>query len=111
MAQIIELMGHFPKRLALSGKYSHEMFNRRGELRNIQRLRMWRLADVLREKYVMPKKEGEALADFLEKMLQLDPAQRATAGEMTEHLWLTYKLEEGSSKVTSSPSSERRWSV
>lgn len=110
MAQIIELMGHFPKRLALSGKYSHEMFNRRGELRNIQRLRMWRLEDVLREKYVMPKKDAEVLADFLEKMLQLDPTQRATAGEMTDHPWITFKPDEEPPKVTS-PSSERRWSV
>ncbi|KAI8356047.1 kinase-like domain-containing protein [Mortierella sp. GBAus27b] len=110
MAQIIELMGLFPKRLALSGKYSHEMFNRRGELRNIQRLRMWRLEDVLREKYMMPKKDAELLSDFLEKMLQLDPAQRATAGQMAEHPWVTFKPEGEPPKVAS-PSSERRWSV
>ncbi len=31
MAQILELLGDMPRSLALSGKYSHEMFNRRGE--------------------------------------------------------------------------------
>jgi serine/threonine-protein kinase SRPK3 len=30
VAQIMELLGEMPKALALSGKYSHEMFNRRG---------------------------------------------------------------------------------
>lgn len=30
VAQIMELLGEMPKTLALSGKYSHEMFNRRG---------------------------------------------------------------------------------
>jgi hypothetical protein len=30
MAQIIELMGEFPKSLAFSGKYSPDFFNRKG---------------------------------------------------------------------------------
>ena len=30
IAQIIELMGEFPKSLAFSGKYSSDFFNRRG---------------------------------------------------------------------------------
>ncbi|KAI8604079.1 serine/threonine-protein kinase SRPK2 [Dissophora ornata] len=114
MAQIIELMGHFPRKLALSGKYSHEMFNRKGDLRSIQKLRMWRLEDVLREKYVMPPKEAELLAQFLERMLQLDPAQRATAGQMTDHEWLRYNTDEGEEDErakSTSPNSERRWSV
>jgi len=93
LAQIIELMGPLPKKLVTNGKYSHERFNRRGELRNIHKLRMWPLKDVLREKYVMPEEEAALLTDFLEKMLQLDPAKRATAGEMTKHPWLQYKLD------------------
>jgi serine/threonine-protein kinase SRPK3 len=32
VAQIMELLGEMPRSLALSGKYSHEMFNRRGGL-------------------------------------------------------------------------------
>lgn len=32
IAQIIELMGEFPKGLALSGKYSGDFFNRKGTL-------------------------------------------------------------------------------
>ncbi|KAF9199119.1 serine/threonine protein kinase, CMGC group [Haplosporangium sp. Z 27] len=110
MAQIIELMGKFPKKLALSGKYSHEIFNRRGELRNILKLRMWRPEDVLREKYIMPPQDAKVLAQFLEKMLALDPTQRATASEMIQHPWLQYKPDDEPAK-TSSPSSERRWSV
>ncbi|KAG0214953.1 serine/threonine protein kinase, CMGC group [Mortierella sp. GBA30] len=110
MAQIIELMGRFPKRLALNGKYSHELFNRRGELRHIQKLRMWPLAAVLREKYMMPSSEADVLADFLESMLQLDPMQRATAGKMTHHRWLGFRHED-SHEDTSLPIDERRHSV
>lgn len=32
IAQIMELLGEMPRSLALSGKYSHEIFNRRGKL-------------------------------------------------------------------------------
>ena len=94
MAQIIELMGNFPKRLALSGKFSHELFNRKGELRHIQKLRMWPLQDVFREKYMLPREESEFIADFLAGMLRLDPGQRATAGEMAKHGWLSFKYED-----------------
>ncbi|KAI0476283.1 kinase-like domain-containing protein [Xylariaceae sp. FL0804] len=51
IAQIIELLGPFPKELWKPGRWSQEIFNKRGELRNIHRLRHWALADVLREKY------------------------------------------------------------
>ncbi|KAI1343547.1 kinase-like domain-containing protein [Xylariaceae sp. FL0016] len=51
IAQIIELLGPFPKELWKPGRWSQEIFNKRGELRNIHRLRHWGLPDVLREKY------------------------------------------------------------
>ncbi|KAF9351487.1 serine/threonine protein kinase, CMGC group [Mortierella sp. AD094] len=94
MAQIIELMGNFPKKLALSGKYSQELFNRKGELRHIHKLRMWPLQDVLHEKYLMPRAEADFLADFLCKMLVLDPLARVSAQEMAQHPWLFVKDEE-----------------
>ena len=34
IAQIIELIGDFPKNLAFSGKYSTEFFNRKGDVLN-----------------------------------------------------------------------------
>ncbi|KAG0368457.1 serine/threonine protein kinase, CMGC group [Mortierella sp. AD032] len=91
MAQIIELMGNFPKKLALNGKYSQELFNRKGELRHIHKLRMWPLQDVIHEKYLMPRSDADFLADFLTKMLVLDPAQRSAAEQMSQHPWLFIK--------------------
>ncbi|KAL1925274.1 uncharacterized protein VTP21DRAFT_157 [Calcarisporiella thermophila] len=88
IAQIIELLGQFPKHLALSGKYSDQIFNRRGELRHIHKLRMWKLVDVLHEKYLLQKPEAEFLASFLLPMLNLNPEKRATARTMLEHPWL-----------------------
>ena len=83
IAQIIELLGPFPRSLCQSGKWSQEIFNRKGELRNIHRLRHWALPDVLREKYHFSIDEAKRIADFLVPMLELEPAKRANAGGMS----------------------------
>ncbi|KAI9695242.1 MAG: serine/threonine protein kinase, CMGC group [Bogoriella megaspora] len=88
IAQIIELLGTFPKTLCLSGKWSQEIFNRKGELRNIHRLRHWALPDVLHEKYHFNTEEGKRIAEFLLPMLELIPNERANAGGMAGHSWL-----------------------
>lgn len=88
IAQIIELLGPFPKSLCLSGKWSQEIFNRKGELRNIHRLRHWALPDVLKEKYHFKEDEAKKIAAFLEPMLELNPANRANAGGMSGAEWL-----------------------
>jgi serine/threonine-protein kinase SRPK3 len=88
IAQIIELLGPFPKSLCLSGKWSQEIFNRKGELRNIHRLRHWALPDVLREKYHHPVEDAKEIGDFLLPMLELIPEKRANAGGMTGHSFM-----------------------
>ncbi len=88
IAQIIELLGPFPKSLCLSGKWSQEIFNRKGDLRNIHRLRHWALPDVLREKYHFKDDEAKRIADFLLPLLELIPERRANAGGMASHPWL-----------------------
>lgn len=88
IAQIIELLGTFPKSLCISGKWSQEIFNRKGELRNIHRLRHWALPDVLREKYHFSVEESRRIAEFLLPMLELLPAERANAGGMASHSFL-----------------------
>ncbi|KAF2139308.1 uncharacterized protein K452DRAFT_232684 [Aplosporella prunicola CBS 121167] len=88
IAQIIELLGTFPKSLCQSGKWSQEIFNRRGELRNIHRLRHWALPDVLREKYHFSTEDAKRISDFLIPMLDLIPAERANAGGMSNHEFL-----------------------
>lgn len=89
IAQIIELLGPFPKSLCLSGKWSQEIFTRKGELRNIHRLRHWSLPDVLKEKYHFDEREAKRVADFLTPMLELIPEKRANAGGMAAHEWLS----------------------
>merc|ERR1711939_1207137 len=88
IAQIIELLGTFPKSLCISGKWSQEIFNRKGELRNIHRLRHWALPDVLREKYHFSIEESKRISDFLLPMLELLPSERANAGGMANHAFM-----------------------
>jgi len=88
IAQIIELMGEFPKHVAFSGKYSSEFFNRKGELRHINKLRFWPLDAVLHDKYLFPRAEADALASFLNPMLSLSPDKRAKAADLVHHSWL-----------------------
>lgn len=88
IAQIIELLGTFPKSLCIAGKWSQEIFNRKGELRNIHRLRHWALPDVLREKYHFSVEESKRIGDFLLPMLELLPAERANAGGMANHAFM-----------------------
>ncbi|XP_067951055.1 SRSF protein kinase 3-like [Watersipora subatra] len=88
LAHIIELLGPIPRHIALGGKYSREYFNRRGELRHINKLKPWPLVDVLMEKYEWPEEEAIAFANFLVPMLEYEPSNRATAEECLKHPWL-----------------------
>ncbi|KAJ3111426.1 serine/threonine protein kinase, CMGC group [Phlyctochytrium bullatum] len=88
VAQIIELLGHFPKSLALSGKYSAEIFNRKGELRHIHKLRYWRLPDVLHEKYHFSREDSNAIAEFILPMIEIMPEKRATPQQMLQNPWI-----------------------
>lgn len=88
LAYMMELMGPAPEIIYALGKYSYEMFNDRGALKNIKNLKRWGLTDVLLDKYAFEQDEAEAIANFLSPMLNLDPEKRATASECLKHSWL-----------------------
>jgi len=107
LAQIIELVGDFPKSLALAGRFSSQFFNRRGtshlhysflvlivmpillgELRHITKLRFWPLEDVLSDKYNLPRDLSQLIASFIAPMMRLHPDKRASAKEMLGHRWM-----------------------
>ncbi|XP_038578571.1 SRSF protein kinase 3 isoform X1 [Micropterus salmoides] len=88
IAHIIELLGPIPLPFALSGRYSREYFNRKGELRHISSLKPWALFEVLLEKYEWPLDQAAQFSDFLLTMLDLQPDRRATAAQCLQHAWL-----------------------
>ncbi|TRY72837.1 hypothetical protein DNTS_009528 [Danionella cerebrum] len=89
IAHIVELLGPIPPHFALSGRYSREYFNRRGELRHISNLKPWALFEVLLEKYEWPLDQAAQFSDFLLTMLDFLPENRATAAECLQHPWIS----------------------
>ncbi|XP_054859511.1 SRSF protein kinase 3 isoform X1 [Eublepharis macularius] len=88
IAHIVELLGDIPPQFALSGRYSREYFNRRGELRHIKNLKHWGLYEVLVEKYEWPLEQAAQFTDFLLPMMAFLPEERATASQCLQHSWL-----------------------
>uniref|UniRef100_A0A671KQN0 non-specific serine/threonine protein kinase n=1 Tax=Sinocyclocheilus anshuiensis TaxID=1608454 RepID=A0A671KQN0_9TELE len=88
LAHIIELLGMIPVSVALSGKYSYEYFNHKGDLRRIAILRPWGLYEVLVEKYDFLLREASLFSDFLLQMLDFLPERRTTAAQCLKHPWL-----------------------
>lgn len=92
IAQIIELLGPFPRQMLKESYYSRDFFNVRGELHRIQKLKPWGLKDVLIEKYKFSVSDAIEISDFLLPMLALQPESRADAGGMINHPWLSDAL-------------------
>lgn len=88
LAMMIELLGPYPKTLALAGKYSSEFFSKKGELKHIHKLKPWGLAEVMAQKYKFPKEEADLFASFLLPFLDFNPRKRATAAQALLHPWL-----------------------
>ncbi|XP_075455785.1 SRSF protein kinase 2 isoform X1 [Ascaphus truei] len=89
LALIIELLGKIPRKIAMLGKYSKDIFTKKGELRHITKLKPWSLFDVLVEKYGWPHEDAAQFTDFLTPMLEMVPEKRASAGECLRHPWLS----------------------
>lgn len=92
IAQIVELLGQFPRQMLKESYYSRDFFNPRGELHRISKLKPWGLKDVLVEKYKFSVSDAIEISDFLLPMLALQPESRADAGGMINHPWLSDAL-------------------
>ncbi|KAM0755849.1 kinase-like protein [Meredithblackwellia eburnea MCA 4105] len=99
IAQVIELLGPFPRSIALSGKFSSDIFTRKGELKHIHKLKFWPLHSVLQDKYLISEAEALQLESFLEPMLNLNPEKRATAQQMLTDKWLEGVIVQGEIEV------------
>jgi serine/threonine protein kinase len=89
LAQCIELLGEFPKKVSQTGKYCRNYFTRKGELKHIHNLRFWPLKEVLCEKYRLAPADAESIAAFLVPCLELVPGKRATAASALQSAWLS----------------------
>lgn len=88
IAMFQELLGKIPKKIALGGKYSKKVFDRRGNLKHISHLKFWPIEDVLHEKYHFSIEDAEEIANFMLPLLAFNPSKRETALECLSHSWL-----------------------
>ena len=99
-ALISELLGKFPKEVAMSGEYSVEVFDTEGELLNIHELKPWTLQEVLHEKYGFSKELAEQFGSFLLPMLDVRTTHRKSAIDCLDHPWLQESAAERAAKKT-----------
>ncbi|KAH0911971.1 hypothetical protein HID58_035292 [Brassica napus] len=88
LALMMELLGMMPRKIALGGRYSRDLFNRHGDLRHIRRLRFWPMNKVLTEKYEFSEQDANDLSDFLVSILDFVPEKRPTAAQCLLHPWI-----------------------
>jgi hypothetical protein len=88
LAHVIELCGKLPRHIALSGKFSKDLFTKNGTMKNILKLKPWSLMDVLTTKYEWERSTAKDFADFLLPMLVYEQGRRATAGQCLAHPFL-----------------------
>jgi serine/threonine-protein kinase SRPK3 len=88
LALLMELLGIYPKHLAMSGKYYGRYFDQQGHLHHIKKLEFWSLSQVLQDKYHYSNQDARELSSFLLPMLDFNPQQRIPASKCLEHSWL-----------------------
>ncbi|XP_068639895.1 uncharacterized protein [Aristolochia californica] len=88
LALMMELLGKMPRKIAISGTHSKDLFDRHGDLKRIRRLKFWPLDKLFVEKYKISDSDAREFAEFLCPLLDFAPEKRPTAAECLKHPWL-----------------------
>ena len=88
IALFISTLGKFPKRLAMEGKYSRELFNKNGKLLHAEVPEDYTLDQILTMEYDFKQAEAEQIRDFLLPMLDYDIEKRISAQQALKSPWL-----------------------
>ena len=88
LALMMEMLGKLPKKLALSGRYSRNYYNKDGKLKNIKKMNWDPLKAVMENEYNYSKEEAQEISDFLLPMLTIDPEKRISAFDALKSDWL-----------------------
>jgi serine/threonine protein kinase len=87
MAQMQELLGPIPPKVALRGTNSSKYFNRAGTLRHISELRFWGPYNVLSQKYKFEHGNACMVEAFMLPCLEWSRTRRARALDCLQHPW------------------------
>lgn len=69
LAQMMELLGRFPRKFSLRGVKSRKYFSKDGALQRIPKLQNWSLKDVMVAKYRFTDVQAMAFEKFMTPML------------------------------------------
>ncbi|PVV05360.1 hypothetical protein BB560_000121 [Smittium megazygosporum] len=84
LALIMERISPIPKKLALSGRFSNDFFNKKGELLHIPKLDPQPLYDILIDKH-FSKSEAKQISSFLLPMLDINPLRLVVASTLLDN--------------------------
>ncbi|XP_056646359.1 SRSF protein kinase 2-like isoform X1 [Diorhabda sublineata] len=87
---IWETLGSIPQYITENGTHARQYFIN-GQLCGVDKklLRIWKIEDVLVEKYKWKRVDAIPFAGFLESLIEPDPALRFTASTALESEWIT----------------------
>ena len=91
LALFISTLGKMPKKIALEGKYSREVFNKSGKLLHASVPEDYPIDQIMSSEYRFSQKEAAEIRDFLLPMLEYDVDKRISAREALNHPWLWSK--------------------
>ncbi|KAK4758834.1 hypothetical protein SAY87_020135 [Trapa incisa] len=91
LALMMELLGKIPKKIAIGGARSKDLFDKYGDLKRIRRLKFWPLVKLLMDKYKFSEADAREFSEFLAPLLDFVPENRPTAQQCLEHPWLSMR--------------------
>ncbi|XP_052197974.1 uncharacterized protein LOC127804916 [Diospyros lotus] len=88
LAQMMEVLGKMPRKIAIGGARSKDYFDRHGDLKRIRRLKYSSLDRLLIDKFKFEESDAQELSEFLTPLLDFSPEKRPTAQLCLQHPWL-----------------------
>lgn len=88
LAFITELIGHPDLEWLKEGKRYRKYYTTKGRMKRIHKHKIWKLKEVMKDKYCFKEEEAHQFADFLMQAIQWKNEDRKSAQEMLKHPWL-----------------------
>ncbi|VVB10175.1 unnamed protein product [Arabis nemorensis] len=99
LAQMMELLGKMPRKIAIGGAKSKDYFDRHGDLKRIRRLKYKQFDQHLIDKSKLTEAEAKEFAEFLRPILEFAPEKRPTAQQCLEHPWMNVRTQNNADNV------------
>lgn len=88
LALFMSTLGKLPKKLALEGKYSRDLFNKSGKLLHAKVPEDYTIEQILMSEYKFKESDAKEIREFLMPMLEYDIDKRISAKDALKSPWL-----------------------